>query len=99
MAQVDTIATDPVWAIPCPVPAAQFETLGRWIPVELVAEGPISRVFRACADRNKVSGGETLGDGVIYGKNAGENADERPACYALKVLRRRWQQDPKAVAL
>lgn len=95
MAQVETIAPELVRAKPCRMPAAQFVPLGRWIPVELVSEGPISRVFRARADRDKASDGEDGGDGAIYGEYAGE----RPACYALKVLRRRWLQDAKAVAL
>jgi len=49
-----------------------------WQLLQLAAEGPLARVYRAAA--------------------AGGAAD-RPAAYALKMLRPRWQEDPRAVAM
>ena len=95
MAQIENISPAPARAQRRRVPIARFEPLGRWVPVELVAEGPISRVFRARAGRDKATGDEGQADEAI----CEGNADERPATYAIKVLRDCWLQDAKAVAV
>lgn len=94
MAQIETISPVTDRAKLRHKPVARFEPLGRWVPVELIAEGPISRVFRARAARDKPTDDAGGVDGVV----CDENADGRPATYAIKVLRRRWEQDAKAVS-
>ncbi len=95
MAQIENISPAPARARQHCAPAALFQPLGRWVPVELVAEGPISRVYRARAGRDKTTGDQRPdGEAICQ-----ENADDRPATYAIKVLRERWLQDAKAVAL
>ena len=88
MAQIDTTLPVPARARRRCIPADQFESLGRWVPIELVAEGPLTCVYRARAGRE----GEEVE--AICDEN-----DERPATYALKVLHQRWQQDAKALAV
>ena len=75
MSQIETTLPAPVRAGPHCEPVAAFEPLGRWVPVELVAEGPISSVFRARTGQDKA------------------------AAYAVKVLRERWREDAKALAV
>lgn len=95
MAQIETISTAPAGAQRCREPVAQFEPLGRWMPVELVAEGPISCVYRARVVRDGV-GDNADGAG---GEVCVESADGRPAMYAVKVLCESWRGDAKAVAV
>lgn len=90
--------------------------------MELVSEGPLSRVFRASVCREKedkkpnvgVAPDVTVGDGLMADRAVADRAmadgltsdevtddnspDGRPA-YALKVLRARWEKDPKALAM
>ncbi len=55
MSQIETILPAPDRAGRRREPVAAFEPLGRWVPIELVAEGPISCVFRARAGRDKAA--------------------------------------------
>ena len=76
-----------------------MEPLGRWVPVELVCETGMSRVFRARANRGRVCRERETNSASCREFAGYHENDDRPAGYALKVLRECREKDPGAVAV